>query len=124
MRRGDAVSSVVLFLALIIIGIILVTWYLQGVSPTRLEIGTVLDDAAELRQHVANACGVTTYRASYVLSTPGARVLSNGTHLCVLATSFGSCERMPCAVEQIEASAAALSITKNGTGDVAVSPRN
>lgn len=123
-RRGDVSSGVILFIGLIVIGVILVTWYIRTIQPTRQEISTVADDMAELRQHFANACGVTIYNASYVLSTDNARLVLNSSHYCVLAGGFGSCRPAPCALGITELSPERLQplrIEKDRGGNVSLS---
>jgi hypothetical protein len=95
-RRGDSPTNIILFLAVLTAALLLVTWYVQAVRPTRAVIASVLDDAQELKQHFANACAASVYRASYAPGTVSGRIIANATHYCIVTEVFGTCEAAPC----------------------------
>jgi hypothetical protein len=95
MSRGITSINVILFLTILIAALILSVWYIQSVRPTRYVIGAVTEDMQELRQHLANACGVTIYNATYNPSSIGFFEM-NASHFCVHTEIFGSCKPLPC----------------------------
>ena len=89
--------NIILFIAVFLAALILVTWYIQSVRPTRYIIGAVSEDIEELRQHLSNACVVTIYNASYLLATETTgQIITNETHYCIVTEVFGSCRVAPC----------------------------
>lgn len=116
MRRGDTTSNIILFLLVIIAAVILVTWYVNAIKPVRYVIGAVSEDAAEIGQHLANACSATIYRATYVVQSQ-AMLSINETHYCIYAETFGQCDPVPCSVTPARLSivpGSLLNITRDG----------
>jgi hypothetical protein len=95
MRRGDTSTNIILFLTIIIAAMILVVWYAQTVRPTRLVIGTVLEDMQELNQHFANGCSATRYNATYAAATTTGFYTGNATHYCIYTQVYGDCKAYP-----------------------------
>lgn len=95
-RRGDTVSNMIIFLTLLIAAMLLVTWYIQSVRPTRFIIGAVTEDIQETGQHLANACFADIYGATYLFSTSTGFYESNTTHYCIYTEVFGTCRPLPC----------------------------
>lgn len=87
---------------MILVGLIVVTWYVQSVRPTRQIVGSVVDDVDGIGRHIANACGVTTYRGTFQPSTQNAHLITNATHYCVTTDVFGSCEAAVCELVPID----------------------
>jgi hypothetical protein len=119
-RRGDSISNVVVFLTVLIAALIIVTWYVTSVRPTREVIGAVTSDLSNIGRHIANACGSTTYRGAYDVATKNGRLVANATHYCVVTSVFGNCEPAVCALSDtdITFSAGLISITRENSGPV------
>lgn len=96
MARGDLSGSAIIFIILVLAGLIISIWYIASIRPTRLIVGTVMEDLAELRRHVMNACAVTRYDATYLTQTTAGNLTVNRTHVCLTTEVFGSCERLGC----------------------------
>lgn len=95
MRRGDSSSNIIIFLTILIAAIILVTWYVQAVMPTRQIIGAAMEDLQELSQHFTNACSATRYNATYLFATPAGIFEGNETHFCIYTEAYGNCKQYP-----------------------------
>lgn len=95
-KRSDSSTNVIIFIVMILAAMILATWYLSNIRPTRYVIGTVTEDVQELRQHFSNACSFDNYRATYLPATKGGQLIINTTGYCVLTEVFGGCEELFC----------------------------
>lgn len=121
--RGDAATNVILFLVLLLAAIIIVLWYGQTLRPTRLVMGTISADLEGVHQHFVNACGVTVYNATYLLSTTNGVLTLNGTEVCLETETFSRCEPLPCtsAAARVEVAKRTLLRFEKNAGPVAVS---
>jgi hypothetical protein len=114
---ANSSTNIILFITIVIAAMMLSLWYVQSIRPTRLIIGSVSEDVQELQQHIANACGSTTYRARYLPVTQSGFIEINATTLCIYTDAFGSCKATACEVlpTRLDLKDAVLRISKDSS---------
>jgi len=98
-RKGDLASPVIMWIAVLSVALIVVSWYVTSIRPLHGESSVIEYDLRQLFVYVDNACNSASYSASYNPRMNYGVVEFNKSRVCISTESLSSCMDLTCPVE-------------------------
>ena len=99
LNAKGSLIPVVSWLAVIVTVLIVVVWYANNFSMSKIFLEKAENDLSNIRQMVDDACDLSYYRAAYNPSTESGSLDINSTAICIRAEKIYRCKSTVCGIE-------------------------
>lgn len=97
-KKGDLASPIIMWLAVLAVVIIVISWYVANVRPLNAEASVIEYDLRQLFLYVDNACTSRHYEAKYNPRMNYGEIDFNDSEVCIKTKDLNSCISLTCNV--------------------------
>jgi hypothetical protein len=95
-KKGDLASPIIMWLAILAVVIIVISWYVTSIRPLNAEASVIEYDLRQLFIYVDNACNSRFYEAKYNPRMNYGQIEFNQSSACIITDDLNSCIYLTC----------------------------
>ena len=95
-KKGDLATPIIMWLAILAVVIIVISWYVTSIRPLNAEASVIEYDLRQVFIYVDNACGSRFYEAKYNPRMNYGKIEFNQSNACIITDDLNSCISLTC----------------------------